>query len=132
MTVVPVNCLLIADDKDDQKTFCLALEEIKEHVHGVLAVNANEAFKMLEDELFIPDYIFIDMDAPKINGMDCLKKIRTIKRLDNVPVYLNSIYANPDLIGKSKELGAAGFIQKRAKVSELSDTLRFVFHGKKD
>jgi PleD family two-component response regulator len=128
MTAVPINCFLIEDDKEDQKKFCMALAGIKEHIHCVVAADNEEVFEFLENEMFIPDYIFIDMDAPKINGFECLKKIRTIQRLDQVPVYLNSIYTDPDLISKSQELGAAGFIMKRAKVSELSDTLRFIFN----
>jgi PleD family two-component response regulator len=85
---------------------------------------------MLENELFIPDYIFIDMNMPRISGNDILKKIKTIKRLDKVPVFLYSTNANPDTVARSKELGAAGFIIKPAKIAELTETLKFVFHDK--
>jgi CheY-like chemotaxis protein len=128
MSALPVNCFLIDDDKDDQEIFCMALEGIKEHVNCIFAQNAEEAFKQLEDELFIPDYIFIDMNMPKMNGNDILKRIKTITRLINVPVFLYSTYANPDSVTKSKEFGAAGFIVKPTKVSDLTDTLRFIFH----
>jgi response regulator RpfG family c-di-GMP phosphodiesterase len=130
MSVQPLNCFLIDDDKDDQEIFCMALEGIHEHVNCVHAINAEEAFKMLKDELFIPDYIFIDLNMPRTNGNDILKKIKAISRLDKVPVFLYSTYANPDTVAKSKELGASGFIIKPPKVSELTETLRFIFHDK--
>jgi response regulator RpfG family c-di-GMP phosphodiesterase len=132
MSALPINCFLIDDDKDDQEIFCMALEGVREHVNCIYAINAEEAFKMLENELFIPDYIFIDMNMPRMNGNDILRKVKTIKRLTKVPVYLYSTYATPDAISKSKQLGAAGFIIKPQKVSELSETLKFIFHDKKD
>jgi DNA-binding NtrC family response regulator len=130
MSALPINCFLIDDDKEDQEIFCMALEGVKEHVNCIFAINAEEAFKMLENELFIPDYIFIDMNMPRINGNDILKKIKAVKRLDNVPVFLYSTYANPETISKSKQMGAAGFIIKPPRVSELTETLKFIFHEK--
>jgi response regulator RpfG family c-di-GMP phosphodiesterase len=131
MSTLPINCFLIDDDKEDQEIFCMALEGVKEHVNCIFAINAEEAFKMLENEFLIPDYIFIDMNMPRLDGNEILKKIKTIKRLNDVPVYLYSTYANPNTISKSKELGAAGFIVKPPKVSELTETLKFIFHDKK-
>jgi PleD family two-component response regulator len=132
MSTFPVNCFLIDDDKHDQETFCEALKMVHEHANCIFAINVEEAFKLLKDEMLIPDYIFIDMNMPRVNGNDCLVRIKKIKRLEHVPVYLYSIAANPAIIAKSKELGAAGFIIKPEKISELSDTLKFIFHDKKE
>jgi len=120
-----LNCFLIDDDPDDQEIFCMALEDMGEDINCRYASDGVEALKVLEDAAYIPDYIFIDMNMPRMNGNECLQQIREIGRLKDVPVYMYSTSADPEAVAATKELGAAGFIVKPTSVSELTKTLHF-------
>jgi CheY-like chemotaxis protein len=120
-----LNCFLIDDDSDDQEIFCMALEEMGEDVNCIYASDGVDALNRLSDDSFTPDYIFIDMNMPRMNGNQCLKEIKKIKRLRDVPIYMYSTSADPDAVSETKLLGAAGFIVKPTSVAELTRTLNF-------
>ena len=115
--------LLIDDDIDDQEIFSLALERANDEVNCVFASDGTEALNKLTDDMFAPDYIFIDMNMPRMNGQQCLKEIKKIERLRNVPVYMYSTSADPATVAENKNLGAADFIVKPANINALSNIL---------
>jgi CheY-like chemotaxis protein len=65
------------------------------------------------------------MNMPKMNGNDCLRELRKLGHLKDVPVYMYSTSADPEDVDKTKQLGATGFIVKPASIGELTETLRF-------
>jgi len=126
-----LNCLLIDDLIADQKIFCAALEGVNKSVHCVYASDGFDALKKLKDEQYTPDYIFIDMNMPRMNGNECLIEIKKIDRLKNVPVFMYSTTANPNSISQTKENGAAGYIVKPENITELTETLIHLFKNRK-
>lgn len=111
---------LIDDDSDDQEIFSHALEKANQSVECVFANDGIHALeKIRSDENFIPDFIFIDMNMPRMNGQQCLAEIKKIERLRNVPVYMYSTSADPESIEENKRLGAADFIVKPSNIQDL-------------
>jgi len=131
MTTENLNCLLIDDVAADLKIFCAALEGVDKSVTCVYASDGFEALKKLQDEHYTPDYIFIDMNMPRMNGNECLLEIKKIDRLKNVPVFMYSTSANPKNISQTKENGAAGYIVKPDNIIELTETLAHLFKNRK-
>jgi len=82
--VSPRQCLFIDDDADDQEFFCDAALSIDPHITCKFASNGVEAIEQLLDESFLPDFIFIDMNMPKMNGKETLEEIRKMDRLNAV------------------------------------------------
>src|SRR5947207_183779 len=103
--------LLIDDDIDDQEIFSYALGQADRSMQIEFADDGVFALQKLKtDENFTPDYIFIDMNMPRMNGQQCLAEIKQIKRLKDVPVYMYSTSADPESVEENKKLGAADFI----------------------
>ena len=123
-----VKCFLIDDDVDDQEIFSMAIQDFSTSIDCYFA---NDGVKALEtlvtDELFLPHCIFIDINMPRMNGVECLAKIKEIGRLREVPVCMYSTSADPALVAKAKELGAADFIVKPADITVLSGLLSQFF-----
>jgi hypothetical protein len=61
--------LLIDDDKE---IFLMALKEISPYAQCVLANDGIYALEELMNNTFKPDIIFIDIDTPGMNGIQCL------------------------------------------------------------
>src|SRR5688572_28473345 len=125
---MPMKCFLIDDDADDQEIFTMALHEFNESIHCDFANDGVKALeKLTTDNAFIPSCIFIDINMPRMNGVECLSEIRKIKRLNPVPVCMYSTSADPNIVAKTKELGATDFIVKPASISDLTDLLSNFF-----
>ncbi|HVF95727.1 MAG TPA: response regulator [Flavisolibacter sp.] len=112
--------LLVEDDADDRKYFGEAVAEIDDSIECVMARDGKQAIDLLRDhEASLPDYIFLDLRMPKINGRQCLLQIKADERLKNIPVI---VYTTSREVQESEELqslGAVRFITKPANTEEI-------------
>lgn len=120
---------LIDDDTDDQEIFGHALERANGSVKCVFADDGILALeKIRNDESFNPDFIFIDMNMPRMNGQQCLAEIKKIDRLKHIPVYMYSTASDPESLEENKRLGAKDFIVKPSNVQDLISILKEIIH----
>ena len=124
----PLKCFLIDDDADDQEIFSMAILDLNSSIDCYFADDGVKAIEtLIADELFLPNCIFIDINMPRMTGVECLEKIKGIGRLREVPVCMYSTFADPALVAKARELGAADFIVKPADITILSGLLSRFF-----
>jgi CheY-like chemotaxis protein len=69
------NVFLVENDEDDQLFFREAVSEIKNAKMSFIANNGKEALEQLELSPTLPDIIFMDINMPLMNGIDCLIEI---------------------------------------------------------
>lgn len=104
--------------------FVTALEGVSE---TITCEFENDGIKALEklnlDTSFIPDFIFLDMNMPRMNGKECLVEIRKINRLNHVPTFIYSTSVDPRMIEEVKLLGATDVIIKPTSIRVLSTIL---------
>ena len=125
-----ISCLLVDDDKDDQEIFRFALKKVDPEVSCLLANDGVFALEKLQDDSFkLPEFIFVDINMPRLNGVQVLGEIKKIDLLKKIPVYMYSTSGQPDIIQKCKKMGAADFIVKSANISDLEDALRSIVQG---
>ena len=115
---------MIDDDLDDQEFFQMAMEKIGYNVECRFADDCLKGLELLENSDFLPDFIFLDVNMPKMNGLECLEKIRTMARLNHVPVYLYSTSSEKNIADKCLTLGGAGLIKKETSIAAIRDRLR--------
>ena len=106
------TCLLVEDDIEDQELFQAVLQEVASDIVCYTASNAEEALSMLIHEGFLPDYIFTDLQMPKINGLEFLKTLKRHKKLKNIPVVMYTSEYSDEHLMKGKELGVTAFYRK--------------------
>lgn len=126
-----IVCLLIDDDQDDQEIFSMALEDINSDIQCIMASNGILALEKLNAKKpLIPDYIFIDVNMPKMNGIECLQEIQKLDHLKHADVFMYSTSSDEKMIEKSKALGAKDFIVKPPGLALLTEKLLQVFSKK--
>lgn len=114
------ECFLIDDDLDDQELFVMALQEVDKEMACTIANDGIEALQKLKnDASFVPDYIFLDVNMPKMNGLQCLAEIKKLSHLKDVEVIMFSTSSDKNIVQKSKELGATDFQVKPAGLGLL-------------
>lgn len=111
----PLNVLLIEDDmievmKLNRVASALDLK------HTIMeANNGEEALKLLEKKDNLPDIILLDLNMPKINGIEFLKILKNDERLKYIPTIILTTSNNQrDLLECYKE-GIAGYVLKPLK-----------------
>src|ERR1700755_1270747 len=97
--------VLIDDDHDDFEIFSMALSEADPSVVCVYYDSAKEALTKLTDHnLPEPDYIFLDLNMPGMNGLQFLESIKETKAA-HLPVIVYSTSILPPHKEKIKNLG---------------------------
>src|SRR4051812_42659307 len=106
-----ITCLLIDDDPDDRDFFVTALMEIDQDFTCLTSRDAIDALHNLrKDEEWQPDFIFIDLHMPFMDGKQCLVEIKKIERLKKIPAFIYATSTDPVTTAAALEAGALGII----------------------
>ena len=73
------------------------------------------------------DLALLDLSMPDVHGFEGLLQLRT--RYPRLPVVIVSGYEEPKIISEALSYGAAGFIPKSARKSDLAAAIRSVMEG---
>jgi len=119
----PITCLLIDDDPDDREIFALALDEADKSHRYLTAQNGFEALELLKGDSSRPDYIFLDLNMPLMDGKECLREIKKIEHLSDVPVIIYSTSSYAKDVEDTKLLGATYFLTKPSSIRTLTNFL---------
>jgi CheY-like chemotaxis protein len=103
--------MIIDDDPDDQIFFRDALQTVQPTIYCELASTCHEAFGKLEAPP-LPDFIFMDLNMPVMNGFDCLAYLKNQRKYKDIPVVIFTTSKNLNDISKTKQLGAKWYMTK--------------------
>ncbi|MCF0055177.1 response regulator [Dyadobacter sp. CY356] len=104
---------LADDDEDDRMLFKEALQETDPDVNVIEAQNGKELIENLKNENDLDDtVIVVDMNMPKMNGIEAIKAIRDDFKLSDVPAVMLSTSSSPELKKKAIEAGATEYFTK--------------------
>jgi CheY-like chemotaxis protein len=117
--------LNIDDDPEDLDIFFRAVKTINPLAKCLLAKNAREALNFLKDTL-LPDFIFLDIRMPVLDGKTVLEELRKNKKLKSVPVIMYSTTIRQRDIEEYTSLGANQFLNKSGDFQGLCESLKSV------
>lgn len=120
----PKTFFIVDDDADDQEIFLAAVNEVDESIKCIAVDNCEDAIEILKNNSEpLPDFIFLDLNMPRINGRQCLVELRKVAHLNNVPVIIYSTSSLKKDIEETALLGADMFLTKPSKFEELCKAL---------
>lgn len=97
--------------EDDQKIRELLVDGLTSVAYEVRsATNGLEALQLLE--AFTPRLFIVDLNMPKLDGLEFLKAIRSREETKDLPAIVLTAQSEDDLIQKSMQLGAKHFLVK--------------------
>jgi CheY-like chemotaxis protein len=108
-----VNILLVEDDEVDVMNVKRAFS--KNNIMNPLFVAGNgiEALEMLESQIIpLPKIIILDINMPKMNGIEFLKIMRENERLKNISVFVMTTSNEDSDKINAYNLNVAGYILK--------------------
>jgi CheY-like chemotaxis protein len=115
--------LYAEDDPEDVEVFCEAVKAIDASIACIVARDGNEALEVLENSIILPDYIFLDVNMPMLNGRECLLRIRGSKTYAAIPVIMYTTSTRVGDIRDFKALGANDYVIKPNSFAEVLNYL---------
>ena len=123
MNNAPIQLLLADDDSDDCNLFMEALRELPILTRLSMVHNGEQLTQMLLKLATLPAALFLDLNMPRKNGIECLTEIRMHQKLKELPVIVYSTSFEPGVIEQLYEKGAHYYIQKPAEFSKLKQVI---------
>lgn len=118
---------LVDDDQDDRYFLRQAIEEAGALVDIVEVENGLELLTLIRKDDQIPGsqtltaLVLLDMNMPKMNGLETIVAIRSDPSTATVPVVMISTSSNPNLIESAYRAGVNNFITKPSSFEGFTD-----------
>lgn len=127
MQDVLIYTLLADDDEDDRLLFREAFEELK---IKTVVKTVNDGVELMEyltqPDIVLPHILFLDLNMPRKNGIDCLLEIKRIDYLKEIPIAIYSTSASEKDIEDTFVKGANVYIKKPSDFGALKKMLQEV------
>lgn len=122
-----IHIILADDDEDDRMFFTDAFDEIKINTKVQTYNDGVELMNYLnKDDNILPNILFLDLNMPMKNGMECLLEIKADKRFDDIVIAIYSTSSSEEHIEETFVNGANIYIKKPNDFNELKKVLSYV------
>jgi CheY-like chemotaxis protein len=127
MSLNTLNIALADDDDDDRNLFKEAMDEIKIKTKLSLFNNGKELMDyLILPNVILPEIVFLDLNMPIKNGMQCLHEIRNHPKLNDLLVAIYSTSSSETDIEATFVNGANIYINKPNSFGELKQAIERV------
>ncbi|SHI84589.1 response regulator [Algibacter luteus] len=113
-----LNILLIEDDMIEVMKLNRTISSLNLNHNIIEANNGEDALKILEKKDQLPDVILLDLNMPKINGIEFLKILKQDNVLKYIPTIILTTSSNQRDLLECYEIGIAGYVLKPLKYED--------------
>jgi CheY-like chemotaxis protein len=123
-TVKLKSLLLAEDDTEDAEIFRDILNDISSGINLLVVANGLLLMNHLHTTEELPDIIFLDMNMPLKNGLQCLREIKDFEKWQHVRIIILSTSSQPELVKTAYELGAELYLEKPTSYPKFKTLLK--------
>lgn len=119
-----IHIILADDDEDDRMLFNDAFEELKINTKVNMFNDGVELMDYLNNpESILPHVLFLDLNMPKKNGIECLHEIKKNNRFSDIAIAIFSTSSSEEHIEETFVHGANIYIKKPSDFVTLKKVL---------
>ncbi len=111
--------MIVDDDEDDRFFFKEVITKMFHLAVCIEAYDGADALSLLQKAEQLPNYIFLDINMPRLNGRECLKQLKKDASLKYIPVIMFSTSFSEKSIHEFHMLGASGYLIKPTDINKL-------------
>lgn len=119
-----LNILLLEDDAIEVMKFNRVLNKLELNHKIIEANNGEQALDILKNKAIIPDIIVLDLNMPRLNGIEFLSILKNDEVLKYIPSIILSTSANHKDMMECYKIGIAGYILKPLKYEDYVDRIQ--------
>lgn len=124
MNLNQLNLLLADDDLDDCYFFKKALNDLPISTNLSVVNDGEQLMKQLNNyTIELPDVLFLDLNMPRKNGMECISEIKQDKRLKDLSVVIFSTSNNEGVLRTLFKAGVQIYIRKPGDFRQLKEII---------
>ncbi|QQG35274.1 MAG: response regulator [Micavibrio aeruginosavorus] len=125
-----LTILLVEDNEIDVMGVKRAFRQSQYSYPIVVAKNGVEALDKLREgrEIKNPYLILLDLNMPRMNGIEFLKEVRSDQQLRSSIIYILTTSKAQDDKDKAYQHNVAGYIVKEGRAGEFIDVASFLDH----
>ena len=117
--------LLVEDDSVDALTVKRSLSDLGAKTPIVHCVNGEEALEYLRNtDNEMPCIVLLDLNMPKMNGIEFLKIIKADEKLKQIPIIVLTTSKEDCDVVESFELSVAGYMIKPVDYKQFLESMR--------
>ena len=113
-----LDVLLIEDDTIEIMKLNRTISSLNLNHNIIEANNGEEALSILKEGNSLPDIILLDLNMPKINGIEFLKILKSHPNLKYLPTIILTTSNNRKDLLECYKIGIAGYVLKPLKYEE--------------
>ncbi|WP_226481916.1 response regulator [Natrinema amylolyticum] len=127
-----VDVLLVEDETEDVRLIREAFDGVDVETSVHVATDGDEALTMLTDRgdeppsVPIPDLVLLDLDLPRMSGLELLEAITDEPALARLPVLVLTRSATVEDVHASYELAANAYLMKPTDPEEYDEMVEAV------
>jgi CheY-like chemotaxis protein len=122
-----IDIIYAEDDEADRELFAEALIESKVNARLVTVENGQALIHYLGKNN--PDIIFMDINMPMLNGIECLQALRRHSRFKKIPIIMLSTSAFEKDVEQAYADGANMYVVKPVSFIKQIENLKKIFSG---
>lgn len=119
-----LNILLIEDDAIEVMKFNRVIKTLSYNHKIIEAHNGEEALEILKIKEIIPDIILLDLNMPKLNGLEFLKILKNDATLKYIPSIILTTSGNQKDLLECYKTGIAGYVLKPLKYEDYTERIK--------
>jgi DNA-binding NtrC family response regulator len=120
--------LLIDDDEEEFFILNQAFQMAGIPSYCMWANSAERAQKLLQEVM--PDFVFIDYNMPRVNGIACLEQMRSLSNMRKVPVIIYSNHIDQQVIEQALSKGALSMQKPDSMLKLAKQLINIIGEGK--
>ncbi|MGB5698666.1 response regulator [Muriicola sp.] len=121
-----MKILFIEDDAIETMKLDRTISKLQVKHTIIQANNGEDALKILTDPQNIPDIILLDLNMPRMNGIEFLQILKSNPTLKYLPTIILTTSENRTDLKECYKIGIAGYVIKPLKYEDYEDKIRKV------
>ena len=119
-----LKILLIEDDTIEVIKFNRVLKTLGLNHTIIEAENGEDALLTLKEKETNPDIVILDLNMPKLNGIEFLRILKADENLQHIPAIILTTSSNDKDILECYKIGIAGYILKPLRYEDYLDRIQ--------
>lgn len=119
-----LNFLVIEDDEVEVLKLKKVFSTLGYRHQLFEAENGKRALEILNEKL--PDIILLDLNMPKMSGLEFLKELRSQEHLKYIPAIILTTSSNHKDVLEANKIGVEGYLLKPLNYKEYINTIQSI------
>jgi len=120
-----INIALVEDNDEIREGLSYLLNSSEGFKCAAKFSNAEDALKQIP-EMSI-DVVLMDINLPGMSGIECVAELKKLNK--GIQIIMLTIFEDGEIIFKSLQAGASGYILKKTSPAQLLDAVKDVYNG---